>query len=58
MALVRQPKAARALAVGPNTVREGWRQLANYAEWSVTVNEVRMRVGQSWAVVLATTPVH
>jgi uncharacterized protein (TIGR02246 family) len=49
---------ARAPAVGPEAVRESWRHLANYAEWSVTVNEVRMRVGQGRAVVLATTPVH
>ena len=50
---------ARAPAIGPEAVRQSWvRPWSNYAEWSVTVNDVRMRVGQGWAVVLATTPVH
>jgi ketosteroid isomerase-like protein len=50
---------ARAPAVGPESVRQSWmRPWANLAEWSVTVNDLRVRVGQGWAVVLATTPVH
>ena len=49
---------ARAPAIGPETVRrsfvEPW---PNFAEWSVAVDDVRVRVGQGWAVVLATAPV-
>jgi len=50
---------ARAPAVGLEAVRrsfgEAW---PHFAEWSVAVNDMRVRVGQGWAVVLATTPVH
>ena len=40
-------------------VRQSFAQAwPNYAEWSVVVNDVRVRVSQGQAVVLATTPVH
>lgn len=38
---------ARAPAVGPEAVRQSWmRPWGNLAEWSVTVNDLRVRVGQ------------
>jgi uncharacterized protein (TIGR02246 family) len=51
---------ARAPAIGPEAVRQSFVGSfgRNLAEWSVTVNDVRVRVGQGRAVVLATTPVH
>jgi ketosteroid isomerase-like protein len=50
---------ARAPAVGPETVRRSFAEAwPHFAEWSVAVDDVRVRVGQGWAVVLATTPVH
>jgi uncharacterized protein (TIGR02246 family) len=50
---------ARAPAVGAEAVRRSFAEAwPNFAEWSVTVNDLRVRVGQGWAVVLATTPVH
>jgi uncharacterized protein (TIGR02246 family) len=50
---------ARAPAIGPEAVRQSFAQAwPNYAEWAVVVNDVRVRVSQGQAVVLATTPVH
>jgi uncharacterized protein (TIGR02246 family) len=50
---------ARAPAVGVEVVRRSFAEAwPNFAEWSVAVNDVRVRVGQGSAVVLATTPVH
>ena len=50
---------ARAPAIGPEAMRQSFAQAwPNYAEWSVAVNDVRVRVSQGQAVVLATTPVH
>ena len=50
---------ARAPAVGPEAVRQSFAGAwPNFAEWSVAVNDVRVRVSQEWAMVLATTPVH
>jgi uncharacterized protein (TIGR02246 family) len=50
---------ARAPAVGWEAVRRSFAEAwPNFAEWSVTVNDMRVRVGQGWAAVLATTPVH
>jgi uncharacterized protein (TIGR02246 family) len=50
---------ARSPAVGLEAVRRSFAEAwPNYAEWSVTVDDMRVRVGQGWAVVLATTPVH
>ena len=50
---------ARAPAAGPEAVRRSFAEAwPRFAEWSVNVNDTRVRVGQGWAVVLATTPVH
>jgi uncharacterized protein (TIGR02246 family) len=50
---------ARAPAIGPEAMRQSFAGAwPNYAEWSVAVNDVRVRVSQGQAVVLATTPVH
>ena len=50
---------ARAPAVGWEAVRRSFAEAwPNFAEWSVTVADVRVRVGQGWAVALSTTPVH
>ncbi len=50
---------ARAPAVGWEAVRQSFAEAwPHFAEWSVAVDDVRVRVGQGWAVVLATTPVH
>ena len=50
---------ARAPAVGPEAVRRSFAEAwPRFAEWSVNVNDMRVRVGQGWAAVLATTPVH
>ena len=50
---------ARAPAVGPEAVRRSFAEACpRFAEWSVRVGDTRVRVGQGWAAVLATTPVH
>ena len=50
---------ARAPAVGWEAVRRSFAEAwPNFAEWSVAVDDVRVRVGQGWAVALSTTPVH
>jgi ketosteroid isomerase-like protein len=50
---------ARAPAVGWEAVRRSFAEAwPHFAEWSVKVNDMRVRVGQGWAMVLATTPVH
>ena len=50
---------ARAPAVGWEAVRRSFAEAwPNFAEWSVTVADVRVRVGQGRAVALSTTPVH
>ena len=50
---------ARAPAVGPEAVRRSFAEAwPRFAEWSVRVDGMRVRVGQGWAAVLATTPVH
>ena len=50
---------ARAPAVGWEAVRQSFAEAwPRFAEWSVRVDDMRVRVGQGWAVVLATTPVH
>ena len=50
---------ARAPAVGPEAVRRSFAEAwPRFAEWSVRVDDMRVRVGQGWAMVLTTTPVH
>ncbi|MDO9713350.1 YybH family protein [Paracraurococcus lichenis] len=50
---------ARSPAVGWEAVQRSFAEAwPRFAEWSVRVDEMRVRVGQGWAVVLATTPVH
>ena len=50
---------ARSPAVGWETVRRSFAEAwPRFAEWSVRVEDMRVRVGQEGAVVLATTPVH
>ena len=50
---------ARAPAAGPEAVRRSFAEAwPRFAEWSVRVDDMRVRVGQGWAAVLATTPVH
>ena len=44
---------------GPEAVRRSFAEAwPRFAEWSVGVDDTRVRVGQGWAVVLATTRVH
>jgi uncharacterized protein (TIGR02246 family) len=50
---------ARSPAIGMEAVRRSFAEAwPHFAEWSVKVNDMQVRVGQGWAVVLATTPVH
>jgi len=50
---------ARAPAVGWEAVRRSFTEAwPRFAEWSVRADDMRVRVGQGWATVLATTPVH
>ena len=49
----------RAPTVGSEAVRRSFAEAwPRFAEWSVRVDGMRVRVGQGWAAVLATTPVH
>ena len=50
---------ARSPAIGWEAVRRSFTEAwPRFAEWSVRVDDMRVRVGQEGAVVLATTPVH
>jgi ketosteroid isomerase-like protein len=50
---------ARSPAVGWEALRRSFAEAwPRFDDWSVRVDEMRVRVGQGWTVVLATTPVH
>jgi uncharacterized protein (TIGR02246 family) len=50
---------ARTPAVGWEAVRRSFAEAwPRFAEWSVRVDDTQVRVGEGWAAVLATTPVH
>jgi hypothetical protein len=50
---------ARSPAIGWEAVRRSFAEAwPRFVEWSIKVDDMRVRVGQGWAVVLATTPVH